>query len=255
MTAPGVAWAAAILLIAMVRRPIGRPIDARTSGKREPVGLPDPITRVGGTLRRRCGRPPDGEADRRLGWALAASGPAVLVAPPVVGLIAVVWWAAPRYRRRRARARHEASVRRQLPDVVDLITLAVGAGLNVRLALEVIAPRVDDPARSALARVNHRVAIGARPADALADLPTTLGGAIRPLVAALAGAERYGTPLLPALERIGQSLRAERRRRAEEHARRIPVRLLFPLVFCALPAFALLTVVPLLVGSLRELRL
>jgi hypothetical protein len=38
-------------------------------------------------------------------------------------------------------------------------------------------------------------------------------------------------------------------------ARRLPVKLLFPLVLCTLPAFALLTVVPLLVGSLRELRL
>ena len=38
-------------------------------------------------------------------------------------------------------------------------------------------------------------------------------------------------------------------------ARRVPVQLLFPLVACVLPAFALLTVVPLLAGTLRTLSL
>ena len=42
---------------------------------------------------------------------------------------------------------------------------------------------------------------------------------------------------------------------AEEAARRIPVKLLFPLVGCTLPAFALLTVAPLVAGALRSLRL
>jgi len=58
----------------------------------------------------------------------------------------------------------------------------------------------------------------------------------------LAGAERYGTPLLPALDRLALDARLDRRRRAEEAARRVPVKLLFPLVLCVLPAFGLLTV-------------
>ena len=49
--------------------------------------------------------------------------------------------------------------------------------------------------------------------------------------------------------------RLARQIRAEEAARRVPVRLLFPLVLCVLPAFALLTVAPLLAGALRSLRL
>ena len=45
------------------------------------------------------------------------------------------------------------------------------------------------------------------------------------------------------------------RRRAEEAARRVPGKLLFPLVFCTLPAFALLTVAPLVASALESLRL
>ena len=47
----------------------------------------------------------------------------------------------------------------------------------------------------------------------------------------------------------------QRRRRAEVAARKLPVKLLFPLVLCILPAFALLTVVPVIVSSLRALEL
>ena len=69
------------------------------------------------------------------------------------------------------------------------------------------------------------------------------------------GCERYGAPLGPALERIAADVRRRRQRRAEEAARKVPVALLFPLVLCILPAFALLTVAPLIAGALRELRL
>ena len=67
--------------------------------------------------------------------------------------------------------------------------------------------------------------------------------------------ERYGAPLGAGLERLADEVRRDRRRRAEEAARRIPVKLLFPLVGCVLPAFALLTVAPLVAGALGSLRL
>ena len=64
---------------------------------------------------------------------------------------------------------------------------------------------------------------------------------------------RYGVPLAPSLDRLGAELRLDRRRGAERDARRVPVRLLGPLVACVLPAFALLTVVPLLAASLQTI--
>ncbi len=71
----------------------------------------------------------------------------------------------------------------------------------------------------------------------------------------LVASERYGSPLGPALERLADEARRQRRQRAEEAARKIPVKLLFPLVSCTLPAFALLTVAPLIAGAIRSLRL
>ena len=140
-------------------------------------------------------------------------------------------------------------------DAIDLFVLALGAGLNLRLAVNAVATRAPSSWALSLQRVSERVDRGARVSDALDALPGELGPSSRPLVRALTGAERYGTPLLPTLERLAGDARIERRRRAEEAARRVPVKLLFPLVLCVLPAFGLLTVAPLLAGAVDALRL
>jgi tight adherence protein C len=158
--------------------------------------------------------------------------------------------------RRRRRRRNE--IADQIPDVVDLFAVATAAGLNPRLATSAVAERappgpIADALRAAIAQVDHA---GSRLADALDDLPTLLGDdAIRPLVSALTDAERYGAALGPTLDRLADDARRARQRRAEEAARRLPVKLLFPLVTCILPAFGLLTVAPLIAGGLRALRL
>jgi tight adherence protein C len=157
--------------------------------------------------------------------------------------------------RRAAKAAAEA-VAAAVPDLVDLVAVAVAAGCNVRLATFAVATRAPPgPVRQALATAQTEVEAGARLADALERVPTRLrSDAVRPLIAALVDAERYGTALGPTLERLAADARRTRQRRAEEIARRLPVKLLFPLVTCILPAFGLLTVAPLIAGGLRALR-
>ena len=189
---------------------------------------------------------------------MAAVGGAILafaVAPPLAPVVPAVAWAVPRLRsgseaRRRLR-RLEAS----LPEVVDLLVLAVSAGCNVPLALAAAGRRGTGPVAAELRRVSAEAARGRRLADALDELPAVAGEPTRSLATVLAGCERYGTPVLPALQRLADEVRLQRQRRAEAAARRVPVTLLFPLVVCVLPAFALLTVAPLIAGALRELRL
>lgn len=155
----------------------------------------------------------------------------------------------------RRRRRRETAVAAALPEVVDLFVLAVGAGRNVTLALEAVAARAPSPWRAALDRVATAVNHGERVGDALSRLPDSLGEPARPLASCLASSARYGTPLLPSLERLAAESRTDRRRRAEVAARRLPVTLLFPLVLCILPAFALLTLAPAIAGALHTLRL
>jgi tight adherence protein C len=152
--------------------------------------------------------------------------------------------------------RTTAAVLEAIPDTADLLAVAVAAGLNVRLAVAAVASRAPPgPVTDALRRVEAEAAAGSRLADALERLPDVLGEPVRPLARALVDAERYGAPLGASLERIADDARRARQQRAQEAARRIPVRLLLPLVTCILPAFGLLTVAPLIASGLRALRL
>ena len=162
--------------------------------------------------------------------------------------------AAPVLRGRRAHRRQAAAVEDELPEVVDLLALAVGAGLTVGHAVRAVARTVPGHLASHLARVVAEVDRGRRLADALDDLPARAGEATRPLVATLGACERYGAPVADALAHLAVEARERHRRRAEQAARRLPVLLLFPLVLCILPAFALLAVAPLIADAVQALR-
>ena len=106
--------------------------------------------------------------------------------------------------------------------------------------------------RSDAARPSSACALGATFAEALDDVAAR-APSLRPLADALLASDRLGAPVGPALARLAAEQRAELRRHAETHARRVPVRLLFPLVFVVLPAFGLLTVIPTLLAGLSRI--
>ena len=193
--------------------------------------------------------------DGRAVLVVIAAASLALVWPPalVVGIALVA--VRPRLARRRRARRHLRAVADGLPDAIDLLALAVSAGQTPPLAARTMAAHGAPPFDGAFAEVVRRVDLGQRFADALDELGTRLGPACEPLRAALVASDRYGVALGPTLDQLAADARRERRRLAETAARKLPVRLSFPLVGCILPAFALLTLVPLLAGAVGSLRL
>ncbi len=169
--------------------------------------------------------------------------------PSLVPVVAASAALAPAWRRRGRLRRDERALVEDLPVVVELFRLAVGAGASIHQAVPAVAARTGGRFRTALDSVLAREAMGEPLADAL-DRLADLGPVVHPLAAALVVAERHGAPVGLRLERLAHDARLGHRRRAEEAARRLPVQLLFPLVGCILPAFGLLTVVPLLAASM-----
>lgn len=218
-------------------------------------GLGRLLDRLGLWLLRRLGRSTAGLAPRRAGTAAAAGVWALAVWPPAALPAAVAGWALPGWLRRREQQRRHRDLAADLPDVVDLLVLAVGAGGSVHQALSWVAQRTPGPLGAEMAACLAQTGRGRRLADALEDLPSRAGEQVRPLVAALVATDRYGSPLGPGLERLAREVRADRRRAAEEAARKVPVKLLFPLVCCTLPALGLLTVAPLVISALWSLEI
>ena len=160
-----------------------------------------------------------------------------------------------RLRRARNRLRWEAAtIDRVLPDAIDLLRLAARAGISVHQLITTVLSRLPHPVDEVFAEVQRRVERGVRLGDAL-DALDRLGESGEPLMAVLRSAAFDGTPLIGGLDRVADDARVLRRRRAEQAARRLPVQLLFPLLLCVLPAFALMAVVPLIAASLGDLRI
>lgn len=152
------------------------------------------------------------------------------------------------------RGRRPIDATATVPDVVDLLAVAAASGLPSGAAVAAVAPRVPEPWRSALAGCLEWAAAGELLTDAIGHLPAAVGDAARPVVAVLRAGLADGDRLAAELARLAVDARDLRRRRAEEQARRIPVRLLLPLVVCSLPAFAVLSIVPIVAGALDGLR-
>ena len=159
----------------------------------------------------------------------------------------------PRAVRLRRTVRERARVAEQFPDAIDLLVVLIRAGLTPLQAVQVLGDHAPASWRPAFTAVERSRAGGMRFADALDELVDCAGLLAQGIVDALRAADRYGQPLGVSLERLSADGRAARRRLADQHARKLPVRLSFPLVCCTLPSFLLLTIAPLLAGALDTL--
>lgn len=145
---------------------------------------------------------------------------------------------------KRADARR-AELAQQLPDVMDQLTITVEAGLGFEAALGRVADSGDSPLHDELRRTIQDVQVGVPRGEALdrlalrSDLPE-----LRQFVTAVRQAERYGLPIAHVLRLQSTELREKRRQRAEERAMKIPVKVLFPLLFCIMPALFIVVIGP-----------
>ena len=170
----------------------------------------------------------------------------------VAGLVYRLWVVLAK--RRQAQARQHA-ISAQLAETIDLFAVALASGHNLASATEQVGRwsqgELGDQVRACLRQAEQGLSL----ADAFEQLPTQLGNDLRPLAAALVAHERYGAPISATLTRLADDVRVARRRRGEMTARQLPVVMLFPLVTCILPAFVLLTVVPVMADSLSSFQL
>ncbi|MGH2667653.1 MAG: type II secretion system F family protein [bacterium] len=183
-----------------------------------------------------------------LGLRMGALAPAA-----VPGLALLGWWIPEAWVRRRLRCRKD-QISGELAEAADLLSVCARAGLNLEPALRRVAERTPGLLGEELRRTVREIDLGVPRRRALSDLAgRSEVEELSVFVSVLLGAERFGTKVAGSLETLAAELRARRARRAEEQARRAPVKMLFPLVFLILPAFIALTVFPLLLSAFESL--
>ena len=156
---------------------------------------------------------------------------------------------------RRAAARRIRRADREVPLMLDLLAAAASCGLSGPLALGAVIDAVEGPLADELASALRAVDLGARWRDELQAVAERLDlQDLRRPIGVLTRSDSLGSSLVESLGRIAEDAREARRSATTERARKAPVKMLFPLVFLVLPAFLLLTVVPVLLSTLRSIR-
>jgi tight adherence protein C len=154
----------------------------------------------------------------------------------------------------RQAARRQERIGAGVTDLVEILVATSEAGLSPPQALRRACVLVRGPLGEELGIAVRHLDLGVPWRVALEQLARANDvPALRRLVAALSRSHRLGTPVRSVVRSVAADLRMERRTRAEESARRAPVKLLFPMVFLILPAFLLLTVGPVVLATIRAL--
>ena len=158
--------------------------------------------------------------------------------------------------KRKIKARHRR-LTIGLPDALDLTVICVEAGLALDQALL----RVGEDLRhlhpelsSELHMVNLEMRAGKPRVEALHGLAERTGvNDLRALVATLVQTDRFGTSIAQALRVHSDSLRTERRQRAEEEAAKTTIKMIVPLVLFILPSLLVVTLGPAMIQLFRIL--
>ncbi|NPA31699.1 MAG: type II secretion system F family protein [Chloroflexi bacterium] len=157
----------------------------------------------------------------------------------VLGYYLPVLWIRSRIQRRKK------IIQKALPDVLDLISVCVSAGLGFDGALQQVVEKWSNEVSVEFGRVLREMQLGKTRREALRDLAERVDlPELTSFVAAVIQAEQLGVGLTKVLRIQADGMRLKRRQRAEEEARKAPIKMLFPLAFLIMPALFIVLLGP-----------
>ena len=165
-----------------------------------------------------------------------------MIALAVVGYISPDFWLTRKTNQRRKR------IRRSIPDALDLLVICVDAGLGLDQALLRVGQEltVSHPdINEEFTQVNLEQRAGKPRLEAWASLAErTQIEEFKAFVSMLTQTDRFGTPILKALNQFSEDIRLKRRQHAEEAASKTKIKIIFPLVICIFPCIFIVLLAP-----------
>jgi tight adherence protein C len=136
-------------------------------------------------------------------------------------------------------------IRRELPDCLDLLVISVEAGLGFDAALARVSRNTTGPLSEEFFRVLQEMQIGTGRSDALRALGERTDVAeLQGFITSMVQADSFGIPIANVLRVQAKEMRIKRTQRAEEQAQKVPVKIVFPLIFCVMPALFIVIIGP-----------
>jgi len=133
--------------------------------------------------------------------------------------------------------RRQTEVRTALPDSIDLLTICVEAGLGFDAAMAHVSKNTTGPLADEFYRTLQEVQLGRSRNEAMRNLADrTNVPELRAFVLAMVQADVFGVSVADVLRVQAKDMRVKRRQLAEERAMKVPIKVLFPVLFCIFPA-------------------
>jgi tight adherence protein C len=143
----------------------------------------------------------------------------------------------------------QKEVLNSLSDTLDLLTISVEAGLSLNAAVAQVVQNVPGVLSSEFARMLQEVQLGVPRSEAFRNLAErTDVDELNTFALAMIQADVFGVSIASVLRTQASQLRIKRRQAAEAKAQQTPVKIVFPLILCILPALFVVIVGP---GAIR----
>jgi len=163
----------------------------------------------------------------------------------LVGGLAILGYALPGIWLGNRIERRQVELRRSLPDMLDMLTISVEAGLGFDAALSKYVKNSSGALAVEFGRALQEVQAGASRRDALRRIiDRTKVNELSSFLSAMIQAEMLGTSIATVLRSQSTEIRLRRRQHAEEEAQKLPVKQIFPVILCILPATMLVVLGP-----------
>lgn len=181
---------------------------------------------------------------------------AVLQFFTVAGAVLTGWILPKAWVMSRVNSRRE-DISRAIPNVLDLIIVCVEAGLSLNAAVQRIAKEMRHTypeLAKELSILNQELFLGVSRSEAFRNLALRTGvDEMRALATVLMQSDRLGTSVAQVLRVQADTIRTKRRQRAMEHAQKMSIKLLFPLVLFIFPELMVVIIGPAAIQIYRAL--
>ncbi|MBN1642885.1 MAG: type II secretion system F family protein [Anaerolineae bacterium] len=150
-------------------------------------------------------------------------------------------------------SRRQAEITRELPDMLDLLTICVEAGLGLDQGIQRVVEKQDTELSRELNRYLQEVQLGRTRAQALQGMASRIDVAdVTTFVAAIIQADQLGVAMSKILRIQSDQMRVRRRQRAEQKAHQAPIKMLFPLAFLIFPSIFIVLLGPALLQLMES---